>query len=134
MSEASLWQETTFLIATRNGPDERRGFIYRGLGVFKVLPSSLKGRRPPRWSVTHLGSGHQVALIDAHMVEAFNIATEIAECGEWDFDSLEGWRDRDPTLLKKRDAILLRHGEKCPEHRREEKNHDVARAIAEARA
>lgn len=103
------WKPETFPIAV--GPqsiDRRAGYTYRGLGLHMVMKASPKGRRPPRWKLTHLGSGHGVAHIDGAVADAFPIASEIAECSEWDFDGLNGWRNRDPELPKKVLEILER--------------------------
>lgn len=128
-----LWNPGTFLIATGFGPDTTDGFVYRGLGMWKIMKASPKGRRPPRWHLTHLGSGHAVCVIAAHMVKAFGIATEIAECGDWGWDGLAGYLNRDPDILRRCVDIIERH-----------KNHvlrlgctaskETAREIAIARA
>jgi hypothetical protein len=132
--EEPLWRKGTFLAAQVGGATEQAGFLYRGMAMWKLFNASPKGRRPPWWSLTHCGTGHRVCVIKAHMVEAFDIATEIAECGEWDFDSLNGWRDRDPELMDKVRAVLARHGDKCARGTGQEGNEDVAREVAMARA
>ena len=109
-----MWKPETFPIAL--GPhsiDHRAGYTYRGLGIHMSMKASPKGRRPPRWKVTHLGSGHAVAVIDGDVAGAFPIATEIAECSDWDFDGLDGWRNRDPELPSKVQEIIARHGKRA---------------------
>lgn len=129
------WREEKFLIASGgiSLTMVRFGFTYRGLGMWKTSRGSPKGRRPPTWSLTHLGTGHRVCLIHCHMVEAFGVATEMAECGDWDFDSLVGWKDRDPDLPMKCVAIIERHGKKV-ERLDCQNNHDAARAVVEGRS
>lgn len=98
---APLWKSEDFLIAAPGGPSSRHGFVYRGLGVHKIIGASPRGRRPPLWSVTHLGSGHRVGNIHAHIVRAFDIATMVAECVEWDWNGLDGYRNIEPDLAQK---------------------------------
>lgn len=67
------------------------------------------------------------------MIEAFDIATEIADCGDWDWEGLEGYRNKDPELLERVSGILAKHGKKV--HRfGNVGDPEGARAIAEARA
>jgi hypothetical protein len=92
------WTSGCFEVS-RRGPTSGR--VYRGLGLYRALKGSPKGRRPPRWSVVHLGSGHRVCMIDAHEHDAVVIATRIAECADWDWDGLDGWRNREPQIMDK---------------------------------
>lgn len=105
----SVWEPGVFLVANEYGPVEEDGFLYRSLGMFQVTRGSPKGRRPPRWSLTHLGTGHRIVLIEAHTAQAFEIATEFAECTDWDFNSTQGWRDRDPDLMSKLTDLFAKY-------------------------
>lgn len=60
------------------------------------------------WSLSHLGSGHRIAILHGDVATAFPIASEIAEAGDWEFDSLHGWKDRFPDAKEKVDEILAR--------------------------
>lgn len=135
------WQPADVVIAQAMAPDQTRavpGYVYRGLGLHLAISSSRRRRKtqsekPQTWALTHLGSGHRVAFIRGRVAVAFPIAAEIAECGDWSFDGLEGWRNVDPELPKRVFAIIERHGRKiwlggggC--------SHDAARAVAMARA
>lgn len=105
-----IWTPTVFPIAcVQHSIDFRAGYTYRGLGLHMVAKASPKGRRPPRWKLTHLGSGHGVAHIDGKVADAFPIATEVAECGDWDFDGMDGWRNRDPDLPTKVRDVLAKY-------------------------
>lgn len=127
---------SSFLIACTSAAESRDGFVYRALGMWKELPASPKGRRPPRWSLTHLGSGHQVCRVHAHMRPAFEIATKFAELGDWDFDGFSGWVNRDPELKTRFTALLLSFGKRCTRQplTAAHNDYEVARQIAEARA
>lgn len=105
-----MWKDETFEVAYSFGPVPKAGYTYRGLGLFMVVKASKKGRRPPLWSLTHLGSGHRLALIEGDVRTAFPIATEIAESGDWDFLSLEGWKDRFPDAPERLRELCERYG------------------------
>lgn len=106
-----VWKAQGFLVADIWNEKPRRvaGYVYRGLGLQLLIKASPKGRRPPTWGLTHLGSGHTVCMITGHVATAFPIAFEIAQCGDWDFDGLNGWINRDPELPKKVRSILDKH-------------------------
>src|ERR1700721_724283 len=95
------WKPDNFLKTQYYGPEAVTGYTYRGLGLHIAIKASPKGRRPPTWSLTHLGSGLRVAMIKGKVIDTFPIASEIAEWGDWDFDGIDGWRNRDPELPKK---------------------------------
>jgi hypothetical protein len=108
--------------------------VYRGLGLKMVFRASPKGRRPPMWTVYHLGTGHVVCNFNLHEGPALVLATEIAECGNWDFDGLQGWRNVDPDLPDKFRAIRAAHSEAKFLNSSGHQSEEVARAIAETRA
>lgn len=132
-----MWQPNEFLIADTWSPEKCHkvaGYTCRGLGIHVVIQGSPKGRRPPTWSLTHLGSGHVVVRIAGKVAEAFLIASEIAECSEWDaFDGLDGWRNTDPGLPDKVREIMTRYP-KAVSRGGGWHSHEAARAIATARA
>ncbi|PXW76001.1 hypothetical protein C7451_106165 [Blastomonas natatoria] len=102
------WKPETFKVAMPYGPADVPGYTYRGLGLHLIMQQSPKGRRPAMWSLSHLGSGHRIAIINGNVATAFPIASEIAEAGDWEFDSLHGWKDRFPDAKEKVDEILAR--------------------------
>lgn len=102
------WEATSFLIALPGGPYVVGGYTYRGLGLHLGVPASPKGRRPAKWILSHLGSGHSVAHLDGATDVVFALAREIADAGDWSFDHLEGWRNHFPDAREKVDAILQR--------------------------
>ena len=53
-----------------------------------------------------------MVIIVAHTDEAFAIATEIAECGDWDWSGLDGYRNVDPEIRNKFVAVVTRIGPK----------------------
>lgn len=130
---SSQWRHARFNIAYPGGPVARMGRVYVGLGMFQAAPGSPKGRRPPTWSLTHLGTGHCVVSIKAPEPLALTIATEIAEAGDWSFDGLQGYKNQFPDAAEKVGAIMRRYVGKVT--RTGGKSHEgVAQQIAQARA
>lgn len=113
----ACWQPASYLIATPAGPQEAEGFTYRGIGLHLVW--SMKGRRPrkdgtrkthERWSVTHVNTGHLIRVfVDLPRDQMLRAATALAELTEWDFDGLDGWKNRDPDLPDKLQAWHAEH-------------------------
>lgn len=126
-----MWEASEFLIAGSAGVHSVAGYTYKGLGMHIAVEASPKGRRPPVWCLTHLGSGHGICRIPGNVTTAFPIASEIAEIGDWSFDGLTGWLNRDPDLLVKSLAIIEKN--KCQRGYRTA-NDTMARLIAVARA
>jgi hypothetical protein len=130
------WAKQSYLIACPIRPQTVLGWVYNGLGLTIAMRGSPNGRRPPTWVLTHLGSGHAIATIRAPESAAFQISTEIAEAGEWDFVSLHGWKDRFPDAPERVAEILARYpglGEKGAGGGMKP-NESVARMIAMATA
>lgn len=128
MSEL-LWKPGKFLTAQFYGVEEASGYLYKGLGMRKAISASPKGRRPPLWSLTHCGSGHRVMFIKAHDAEAFVIATEVADLGDWTFDGLEGWRNQFPDVQERIHQMRSKYGDKVSNghgQRQEARAHEVA--------
>lgn len=103
------WAPANIVVAGMSCPFTRAGYVYRGLGMWVSRPASPKGRRPTCWSLTHLGSGLRVAAISGALTAALAIAAEIAEAGDWEFESPDGWRNADPELPHRVHAIVDRH-------------------------
>jgi hypothetical protein len=99
-----------------------------------VIKASPKGRRPPTWRLTHLGSGHAIASIVGTTARTFPIASEIAECGDWSFEGLEGWKNVEPDLPQKLVDIAERHKKYCKVRAGGGGNAEIARSIAMARS
>lgn len=129
-----IWAPSKFLVSApwrESMTREVEGYVYRGLGLTIAIKGSPKGRRPPRWTLTHLGSGHAVCNLTGHVKDAFPIATEIAECGDWSFDGLYGWKNIDPELADKFRAIQAKHAKQV---HRGQGGCDEASAVAVATA
>lgn len=103
------WNAETFEIAHPTMPIPTSGYTYRGLGLHIAISPSPKGRRPARWALTHLGTGHRLAFLDGDVATAFPIATEIAEAGNWDFLSPKGWRDCFPDAKARLEEVCAAH-------------------------
>lgn len=127
------WAPSTFLIAHAAGPFDVTGYVYRGLGLHMAVKASPKGRRPPKWALTHLGSGHRLVFITGAVADAFPVATEIAECGDWSFDGLYGWKNMDPELPAKFRAIVAKHPNATEREGARNANEEAARKVVEAR-
>ncbi len=129
------WKPENFHIARFWGPDATPGYVHKGLGLSMAIKGSPKGRRPPRWALIHLGSGHLVCFIEGTVAEAFLIATEIADCGDWDFDGLMGWKNRDPEVPTKVAEIFKVYPKRIIGMRGQSAGHEaVAAQIATMRA
>lgn len=109
-----VWQPAQYPIATVDGVRTVTGYVYRGLGMHVAVAASPKGRRPPRWSLTHLGSGHKLCNIDGDRGVAFPLASEVAQCGNWQFAGLRGYMSRDAALRERVAEIIARHRECSP--------------------
>lgn len=104
-----IWQPATFKVAMAGGLREVSGYVFRGLGLHLVIDASPKGRRPASWSLSHLNTGHRIALVKGDVQTVFPIAHEVATCTDWEaFTSLSGWRNTDPELKTKVEAIAAR--------------------------
>lgn len=101
------WQPAEFSIVLGDGIKRVRGHTYRGLGLFIIEPA--KGLSPAKWSLTHLNSGHRVALIPGNEMDVFKLGTDVAECGDWDFGGIRGWKNQDPHLAEKALVIVDRY-------------------------
>lgn len=101
------WTPAKHLIAVFDDIHEVNGWTYRGIGIRLTFRASPKGRRPSRYVLTHLGSGHRVFLINVKESKAFEIATDLAECVEWDWGGLDGYKNIEPNIKQKlRDTVV----------------------------
>lgn len=115
------------------GATDAAGYVYRGLGMVIVVRASPKGHRPPTWALVHLNSGHKVASIKGFVADAFPIASEIAECADWDFNGLDGWRNQTPELPQLVRAIIERNSKRA-EFRSGGGDQEIAAQISASRA
>jgi hypothetical protein len=106
---SDVWQPATVLTAHIPEPVPQAGYVYRSLGIWRSMRPSPKGRRPPTWCLTHLGSGHAVCNIKGKVAVAFAIAAEIADLGDWSFDGIDGWKNQFPDARTKMDEIVTKY-------------------------
>lgn len=125
-----VWTSEAFYLAMPGGPYKVRGFTYRGLGLHLRLNGSAKRRRPSHWRLSHLGSGHALVSLWGEFDVVTAAASEIAELGDWDFISLEGWRDRFPDAKERMDEVLDRNPTIAKPAFGSRASHDLAREIA----
>lgn len=109
MTSEQIWPASTFQIASRFGLQNKRGYTYRGLGLFMVMDGSPKGKRKPKWSLTHLGTGHCVAEILGSVVEVMPPATDLACAGDWTFDGLNGYENQFPDIAERMREWLVKY-------------------------
>ncbi len=113
------WIYQPYKIASPAGIKTVDGLTYKGIGIHMKFPSGVV--KPPFWEITHLNSGHRICYIAAPLERTRQIATEIADMADWDFQGLEGWRNLDPEIRDKMNAIeekyhpdIVRKGGKHP--------------------
>lgn len=124
----ATWREGQFFIAQADGPHERSGFVCESLGLH-CTSESLDSIE--EWTVTHLKSGHAIAYITGSPLLAQKIAGKLADCSDWAFDALDGWKNTDPALPIKVVAIVQRHRRHARLTTGErEGDPEVARAVA----
>lgn len=105
-----MWKPEIFEYAAGFGRTAKaHGYTAKGLGLDIAIKQSPKGKRPPKWRLIHLNTGHAICYIDGFVADAFPIASEIADLIDWDFDGLYGWRNRDPDLPAKLKEIAERN-------------------------
>jgi hypothetical protein len=104
-----VWKPGKFELAYPWGPQACRGFVYAGLGLSLTFKASPKGRRKAQWKLHHLGTG--TGLVDLHgpLEVVQSVATEIADAGDWTFDSMDGWRNQFPDGKERLIEIMERH-------------------------
>lgn len=117
------WQRDSYDIAVTMGEygaaERIDGFTYKGLGLH------------PRWTVTHLNSGHIVCHLNCDDARAFTLATRIADMADWGFDGLNGWQNSDPDLFE-RFAMWMRANREAYRHG-DNQHEGIARQIAVSR-
>lgn len=104
------WTPSEFLVGFPGGPQVRHGYVYQGLGMY--ICSTASRKIPPEWALTHLNSGHLIVLIKGFVMTAFPVATQIADCADWSFSGVDGWRNQDPEFPQKIIAIVRRNSKK----------------------
>ncbi len=104
---ADIWKPAEYLIHFGADAVTVSGYEYRDLGMHMV-----GSKTKPRWSLTHLGTGLKLCVIDGDVRTAFPIATEIAEAGDWGFISIVGYKDRFPDAAEVLGKILTKHAGK----------------------
>lgn len=127
------WEPATFMSAWGTEAAPQVGYVYKGLGLYMAMKASQKGRRPARWCLVHLNSGHAIGWVTGDVATAFPIASDVADLTDWDFEGVDGWRNRDPDLPKKVHALSEAHPKRL-EVRGGTPNHDAARAVLASRA
>lgn len=101
------WEKRDFYIAEIGGkPRAVNGFVRCWLGLSIAINGSPKGRRPPVWSLTQIGTGHRVCLLRGQAETVIPVATKIGNLVDWEFYGLDGWKNIDSDLPTKVVEIL----------------------------
>lgn len=127
------WEPEVYKIASFAGPHPVAGYVYRGLGLHIRVSASPKGRKPPTWTLTHLNTGHSICNLTGKVADVFPVAAEVAECGDWTFEGLHGWKNMDPELGFRTKAIAEKHPGVCAYRHGVTSDEKIAREIAAER-
>ena len=107
------WVPGEYFISSANGPEKVSGYLWRGLCLGRHGWGIPRSKR--RWTLTHFGSGGCVTQFIGDDETVFPVASEIAKCSDWTlFDLVNGWKQTDPDLPAKVEAILRAHPETQP--------------------
>lgn len=90
---------------------KKQGRSYNGLGIVNVMEAVPEFHSPAATMVFHLGTGHGLCILQGDSQETTEVATQLAELGDWTFDTLAGWRNRFPDVGEKLRAVRDRHPE-----------------------
>lgn len=98
------WEEGTFRVARIN----REPLIVNGMKHPNGIGVHREGEES--WALIHLNTGFGiVSLRGVNEMEALIISSEIATAGDWKFESLSGWQNRDPQLGSKVQLIVTEY-------------------------
>lgn len=127
------WKPGVVRVATDRGVLDYQGMTKGGLGMIIAKKAGPFEMPPATIALMHLGSGHVLLWIKATFDRAARLIAEIERLGDWDFDGLNGWQNRDPTLSLKLQAVVERNLDviSFPEHGPDDVQ---ARKIARERA
>jgi len=107
---ADTWTPAEFRIGTNDGVQKVHGYTLAGLGLHRE-GATPEGSQT-RWALTHLGSGCAMLRPVGTLAMAMPLATDVARCTDWTlFDMPDGWRQTDPDLPGKVQAIVDAHPE-----------------------
>jgi hypothetical protein len=128
------WPAGKFEIATPYGPQVKSGYVWKGLGLWLLDAGSPKGRRKPRWNLTHIGTGHLVGNLVGDVRTAFPVATDVADAGDWTFDGPGGWQNQFPDVKERMSELLARYPTIFSRGGNSGQDHEQARDIAMRRS
>jgi hypothetical protein len=126
------WQPATYDIALASRcTAPQSGLVYKGLGIASTGELGPYGEI---WLLTHLGSGHAFLKIRGTKEEALAIATEVADCADWNFHGLTGYKNEQPDLPSRLAEVIVKHGRKVRRHTNPTSNAYAAAVVAQKRA
>jgi hypothetical protein len=97
-SSSTKWVKGNYWVGAGGRPRHVSGWTYNGCG--------LTSRGAAVWGLHHLNTGHNIACIKLARFGAFQVATEIAECGDWSFLGIMGPINSDPDLFKRVKSLM----------------------------
>lgn len=84
-----------------------RGWVLNGLGLYKTDEGF--------WWLVHINSGQGVVRLGVdpengpnHLFEILGIADEVVDATNWTFEAPDGWKNHDPALPAKLNAIAAK--------------------------
>ncbi len=77
------------------------GRSYNGLGMIRITDAIPEFQVPASEVVFHLGTGHCFCALKGSPSEILEVGTQLAELGDWTFDSLAGWKNQFPEVTEK---------------------------------
>ncbi|WP_298697381.1 hypothetical protein [uncultured Brevundimonas sp.] len=110
----------------------KEGRSYNGLGMIRMIDAIPEFQVPVTEMVFHLGTGHGFCALKGSPAEIVEVGTQLAELGDWTFDSLAGWKNQFPDVTEK----LLNLRDRYPlvvVPMEGDEDEDLARKIALAR-
>lgn len=135
----ALWRPAKFKTANfkpETGPYimEVSGFCYKGIGITAHgQDCDCAGKGVEVWSVTHTGSGHRIFNVKGSFGIVVEIATLLANLGDWEFMGLRGFSNMSLDLFDKVQMLYQMFTGYCFQNEKESgRNEELADVIAKA--
>jgi hypothetical protein len=103
-----MWKRERYLVAKGESLANVDGITAKGLGMSIVRPHVIFAQAAIT-AIHHLGSGHLLCYVKGDFGIAARVAVDLISCGDWEFGGLEGWKNADPDLTLKVQAVLKKH-------------------------
>lgn len=120
------WAPKPFDIVVGAGIQVVEGYVWRGLG--------LDEHASEIWTLTHLNSGHRIAILLGDLERVQPVASKIAAAFDWTFVGLDDYLSTRPSLRDDLRSLLAEQSENFFITASEAQARDVASIIARKRA